>query len=189
MDRRGNHFLCGADRSVADRPPMAAEMDTSTHVTESDAEVSMRLPSVPGFAPSDCTSSSTDGASGSRAARLTLPRPTMPARRKAKSLPSVSPWIGSTLTESSSAAKGLFRSATTLHAAPYANAAMKALAAVTTWLLLGSDVDEVLACFLLIATSLSFTLALLQLLRAVAAPKLVAVGPERIRAHMATIFF
>ena len=64
-----------------------------------------------------------------------------------------------------------------------------ALAAVTTWLLLGSDVDEVLACFLLIATSLSFTLALLQLLRAVAAPKLVAVGPERIRAHMATIFF
>ena len=46
-----------------------------------------------------------------------------------------------------------------------------------------------LACFLLIATSLSFTLALLQLLRAVAAPKLVAVGPERIRAHMATIFF
>jgi len=63
------------------------------------------------------------------------------------------------------------------------------LAAVTTYLLVGSDVDEVLACFLLIATSLSFTLALLQLLRAVAAPKLVAVGPERIRAHMATIFF
>ena len=96
MDRRGNHFLCGADRSVADRP-MAAEMDTSTHVTESDAEVSVKLPSVSGFAPSGRTSSSTDGASGSRAATLSFLWPTMPARSWAKSVRSVLAMSGSTL--------------------------------------------------------------------------------------------
>ena len=97
MDRRGNHFLGGADRSVIDRPPMAAEKDTSTHVTESEAEVSVKLPSVPGFAPSSCTSSSTDGASGSRAARLSFPRLRMPARSWAKSVRSVLAMSGSTL--------------------------------------------------------------------------------------------
>ena len=56
-------------------------------------------------------------------------------------------------------------------------------------LFFGDDVSEVGACVLLIMTSLFFTMSILEALRTRAAPRLADVGEERVRAHMATVFF